>query len=83
MKSTYNMIISEHDRRIPRKLGQEYAEAAAQPINGERAQLWLRLNRLELTRPRDKQVHCDPWLGHSGGNTDGGAGRGQERTRRR
>mgnify|MGYP003730236527 CR=1 FL=1 len=32
---------------------------------------------------RDKQVHCDPWLGYGGGNTDGGAGRGQERTKRR
>ncbi|MBC7236143.1 MAG: hypothetical protein H5T69_09890 [Chloroflexi bacterium] len=45
------MDISPHDRDILRRLAEEWATAAADPVQAERADLWRRLNRLERVKP--------------------------------
>jgi hypothetical protein len=42
---------SPRDQDILRRLGEEIAEAAADPVNRERAELWRRLNDLDPVRP--------------------------------
>ncbi|MAF09165.1 hypothetical protein CMK11_01840 [Candidatus Poribacteria bacterium] len=45
------MSLPDKDRDVLRGLAEQKAAIAAEPINGERAELWRRLNRLEPTRP--------------------------------
>ena len=49
--------ISAKDREILRRLASQVAELAARPIEGDKRDLWYRLNALEPTRP---VVFCDP-----------------------
>ena len=42
---------NQHDIAILRKLGKQYAQAAADPIQNQRRQLWTANNSLEKTRP--------------------------------
>ena len=49
--------ISTKDREILRRLANQVAELAARPIEGEKRDLWYRLNTLKPTRP---VVFCDP-----------------------
>jgi hypothetical protein len=49
--------ISTKDREILRRLAKQVAELAARPIEGEKRDLWYRLNALKPTRP---VVFCDP-----------------------
>ncbi|MHC4249474.1 MAG: hypothetical protein ACYS9X_10150, partial [Planctomycetota bacterium] len=43
--------MSEKDRRVVRDLAKRIADAAADPVNEERRDLWRRLNGLEPVRP--------------------------------
>jgi len=45
------MTIPPEDRRILRELAREYMEIASLPVQGETAELWRKLNRLEPVRP--------------------------------
>ncbi len=47
----HEIEVSEHDRDILRALASDLAEAAADPVNAERARLWQKLNDLESERP--------------------------------
>lgn len=46
-----DMMISEKDKEILRKLGAQIADIAALPIHKEKAVLWTRLNDLDGVRP--------------------------------
>jgi len=54
------MNLSEKDRMTLRDLAKKLAEIAALPIQREKAELWLRLNRLERVRPMVFLVN-DTW----------------------
>jgi len=43
--------LSDRDKSILRGLGEALAEAAADPVHGEKAELWRRLNDLDSVRP--------------------------------
>lgn len=45
------MAVSEKDKRILRDLAQRLAEIASLSVQGDKAELWRRLNRLERVRP--------------------------------
>lgn len=45
------MSLSEKDTTILRDLAKQLAEVAALPVQQEKAELWMRLNSLERTRP--------------------------------
>jgi len=49
--------INTRDREILRRLASKVADLAARPIEGEKRDLWYRLNALEPTRP---VIFCDP-----------------------
>jgi hypothetical protein len=49
--SRLDRTISARDRDILRTLAEAWAAAADDPINGQRADLWRRLNRLERVKP--------------------------------
>ncbi len=55
-----NLIITQDDRAILRRLATKVAELAALPIEQEKRELWHKLNALESTRPL---VFCDPEVG--------------------
>jgi hypothetical protein len=54
------MNLPAADRQILRELARHYAEAAADPVNVERAGLWRRLNDLEPVRPL-VWINEEPW----------------------
>lgn len=45
------MTVSAKDKRIIRTLAKKVAEIASDPINSEKRDMWMRLNRLERVRP--------------------------------
>jgi hypothetical protein len=55
--SSEQIVISQQDREILRRLAGTMAELAARPIESEKRDLWFRHNALEETRP---VVFCDP-----------------------
>ena len=46
-----DMTVSAKDKRIIRTLAKKVAEIASDPINSEKRDMWMRLNRLERVRP--------------------------------
>ena len=52
-----DLIISKKDKQILSDLARQVAELAALPIEKEKADLWLKHNKLERTKP---PVFCDP-----------------------
>ncbi len=55
-----DLIITQHDRNILRRLATTVAELAARPIEQEKRKLWYKHNALEATRPL---IFCDPEVG--------------------
>jgi len=43
--------VTDKEKDVLKKLGEEYARYAADPVNEERARLWTRLNDLDAERP--------------------------------
>ena len=54
------MPISAADRGILRDLAKRIAEIAAEPIQKQREQMWVKLNTLEKTRPLVRAFQI-PW----------------------
>lgn len=50
-KNNINMTVSTKDKVIIQDLARQVAEIAAEPINDQKRDMWIRLNRLERVRP--------------------------------